>query len=331
MMLLKQKYLVVLIPVLLIVTSGLIYKKYVGWRIEPLRQLLEYVPFQQLRVCMCSSDRDITIKRADGINIAGSLYGVENDSVTRNRPAILVVHGNTPYGRKLPVYKVVSAKLADNGYIVLSIDRAGSGDSDSAFALGTVDSIDPALDVETAVQYLETRSEIDTDKIYVVGHSGGTIGVVRAAISSPLIKKIVSIGPPRRTRERLNDLDDREYFWERKKRQYRLVYGEELPDWYTKDVWLMIALERYAMEGYVEYFKQPSHKPILLMDGQLESIEDRSYLNEYFSTISGPKKYVTVKDSDHYLNTAGVLWFNFYDINVLNETITTIVDWLEGA
>ncbi|MNL49206.1 putative lysophospholipase [compost metagenome] len=61
--------------------------------------------------------------------------------------------------------------LTKQGIAVLRFDDRGVGKSTGDFAKAT--SMDFADDVESAVEYLKTRKEIEASKIGLIGHSGG--------------------------------------------------------------------------------------------------------------------------------------------------------------
>jgi hypothetical protein len=46
--------------------------------------------------------------------------------------------------------------------------------------------------------------------------------------------------------------------------------------------------------NYEVYLANLGHKPLLLMDGEREREEDRSYLAAYYGRNAEPKRYVTV-------------------------------------
>ncbi|MFQ6009237.1 MAG: hypothetical protein ACE5K8_09855, partial [Candidatus Zixiibacteriota bacterium] len=146
-------------------------------------------------------------------------------------------------------------------------------------------------------------------------------------IRNPDIKKIVAIGPPRRVTERLLNPRDRDYFWERGKRTRWKIYKKEFPSWYTKELWLERHLNN-DMKKHIGYFSQKQHKPLLLIDGELEDKKDKIYLQNYYDTITEPKKYVTIPKSDHYCNTIGVAGLVIYDRSVIIQTVNEIDQWL---
>lgn len=314
------------------ITLFLIPEHYLPWRvkktIEPVTDYFKKVSLLNVRFCLCSEDKEITIQRADRLKIKGSLYGVVGGN---SRPGIILLHGNTPLGRKLAIYKVLSSKLAEQGYLVLTIDFTGFGESDDPFSLDTVEALDRDKDVYTAIEFLKTLQIVDTSQIYIIGHSGGAVPAFRVGIKDTCIKGIIAIGPPRRVTERLNDPRDKNYFWKRAIRTRREVYGKEFPAWYTEDLWLERNLKN-DMKKYKGYFSQNLHKPLLLIDGELESEKDKLYLRNFFNGMTEPKRYITLKNSGHYCNTMSLLGSVLYDIKVINQTTNAIDRWrIESA
>jgi hypothetical protein len=88
-------------------------------------------------------------------------------------------------------------------------------------------------------------------------------------------------------------------------------------------------VEQGDMEDYIEYFSQEGHKPVMLVDGELEAQEDKLYLERFADIVTNPKKFVRLKRSDHYCNTAQSLGLVFYDKGVMNQLVHEIVQWLE--
>jgi hypothetical protein len=84
------------------------------------------------------------------------------------------------------------------------------------------------------------------------------------------------------------------------------------------------------IEKYIPYFSSPGHKPVFFIDGSLENKKDILYLREYYRQIEHPKKYLTIKNSDHYANTSGIIFFwgiSIYDKEVIDQIVTVIADW----
>jgi hypothetical protein len=115
-------------------------------------------------------------------------------SLTRPRaehplPAIVLIHGSgltdrdSTYERHKPLLVLADA-LTRAGYAVLRYDKRGVGLSSGDFRAATT--LDFAGDAAAAMRYLRTRSEIDSKRIALVGHSeGGTIAALLSATSDP--------------------------------------------------------------------------------------------------------------------------------------------------
>jgi pimeloyl-ACP methyl ester carboxylesterase len=306
-----------LVPVLVVLTVAR----------DDLREFLEFrkrVPFSRLAGCRCLPDEDLYLQRPDGVELAASLY---RPAVAAGRPWIVLVHGATPRGRRLGVYRALGTGLARRGFPVLTLDQSGYGESGDPFVSGSGAGLDRRLDVLAAIRHVQAAGGAD---VILIGHSAGSPPVLRAAIEDDAVRGVVAIGPPRRVRERLADPDDRAFFWRRTRNIHRRNTGTELPAWFTEERWLELALGD-AMEEVAPYFAGPDHKPLLLIDGERESEEDRDYLRRFVEGTGGAVQYDTVAESNHYCNAkefAGGRWV-LYDKQVVRATLDLIESWIE--
>jgi len=107
------------------------------------------------------------------IKISGLLYGPRLLPDETSLPAIVLVHGIS--GTK-EIMSGIALELARNGFVTITIDLKGHGNSEGSF--GYADE-DPTLGALAAVNYLESQPYVDRFSIGLVGHSLGA-GVVRA-------------------------------------------------------------------------------------------------------------------------------------------------------
>ena len=286
--------------------------------------------FADLRICRCALSRKVRFKRDDGLEISGNLYGKEDSQI---RPGIIFLHGNTPVGKELPFYQVIATKLAERGYLVLTIDFTGFGQSDDPYRFGTTKAVNNNLDADAALEYLQTIPNLAKEKIYIIGHSRGSTPAFDVGIARAEIKAIIGIGPARRITERFLNPVEQNYFWQREQRNHQQVYGKNLPKWYSKQDWLEQMLKR-DITRHIPYFQQSGHKPILLIDGEKESQADREYLSDYYQQLAPPKKYVTIANDNHYANTDSInikiMKINIYNNKVVTKTINTIDNFLKN-
>jgi fermentation-respiration switch protein FrsA (DUF1100 family) len=102
-------------------------------------------------------------------------------------PAVIIITGSgtqdrdgTLFGHKL--YWVLADYLTKNGIAVLRVDDRGAGKSSLGNDIKNVTSRDFSYDVETSLNYLETRTDVDKKHLGLIGHSeGGIIAPMVAA------------------------------------------------------------------------------------------------------------------------------------------------------
>lgn len=127
------------------------------------------------------------------ILLAGTLTMPEQEGIY---PAVVLISGSGPQNRNEELFGhkpflVLSDYLTKNGIAVLRFDDRGTAASTGNF--GSATSVDFATDVASAVQYLQSRPEIDKTKIGLIGHSEGGIIAPMVAGDSEDIDFIVML------------------------------------------------------------------------------------------------------------------------------------------
>ncbi len=134
---------------------------------------------------------------ADSIKLAGTLTLPKN---TEKPVVVILISGSGPQNRNSELkpfnhspFLVLSDYLSNNGMAVLRYDDRGIAESEGDFSTAT--SFDFATDVEAAIAYLKTRTDIDTDKIGLIGHSeGGLIAPIVASRNEDLAFAVLLAG-----------------------------------------------------------------------------------------------------------------------------------------
>jgi hypothetical protein len=136
------------------------------------------------------------VNKRDSIELAGTLtLPLEK----RVYPAVILISGSGPQDRNEEImghkpFLVMSDYLTRLGLAVLRFDDRGVGESQGNFAKATT--MDFASDVEAAVDYLSERSDIQKDKICLLGHSEGAAIAPLVANSRKQVACLVLIGAP---------------------------------------------------------------------------------------------------------------------------------------
>ncbi|MFI5137420.1 MAG: alpha/beta hydrolase family protein [Sphingobacteriales bacterium] len=102
-------------------------------------------------------------------------------------PAVIIISGSGTQDRNGTMmghqpYWVLADYLTKNGIAVLRVDDRGAGKSSLGDSINTKTSLDFSYDVETSLNYLETRTDVDKKHLGLIGHSeGGMIAPMVAA------------------------------------------------------------------------------------------------------------------------------------------------------
>ena len=130
---------------------------------------------------------DITYSNIEsGLQLAGTLTVPHS---TTPCPAIILVAGTGRHERNGTVkghhelFTAIADYLTGKGIAVLRYDKRGVGQSEGTFDT-RLTSHDFASDVKAGLTYLKTRSEIDLNKIGLLGHSEGGLIVCMVATES---------------------------------------------------------------------------------------------------------------------------------------------------
>lgn len=102
-------------------------------------------------------------------------------------------------------FAVIADYLTKNGYAVLRVDDRGMGKT-SAVNIKNATSADFAKDVEASLAYINTRKEVDKNRIGLIGHSeGGLIADIIASRNKDIDFVIMLAGPGTKGDELLAD------------------------------------------------------------------------------------------------------------------------------
>ncbi|MFA5074523.1 MAG: DUF5829 family protein [Candidatus Babeliales bacterium] len=141
------------------------------------------------------NEEEVTYEnKTANVKLAGTLTTPKTEGTF---PAVIIIAGSGPHGRDATVYKhktmlVLADHLSKNDIAVLRFDKRGCGASTGNFDIST--SQDFANDVQTGIEYLKTRKEINPKQIGLIGHSEGGIIAAMIAAKSQDIAFVVMLG-----------------------------------------------------------------------------------------------------------------------------------------
>lgn len=136
--------------------------------------------------------------REHHINLEGTLT-LPKGTGLKKFPVVILISGSGPQNRDYEIYGhkpflVISDYLTNKGFGVLRFDDRGVGYSEGNFENSTI--FDFVKDVESAIDYLKSRNDIDKENIGLIGHSeGGLVGSIVASKQKD-VKFLVLLATP---------------------------------------------------------------------------------------------------------------------------------------
>jgi len=189
-------------------------------------RLLLFVAALVAAAAQAATSTPITIW-SDGVRLAGDLWMPDDLADGEQRPALLMVHGWG--GTKSHLNQAYAPHFAGMGYVVLTFDYRGWGESDGKLIRtddgasaedgqfdvreirNIVDPIDQLEDIENAYYHLIGESSVDASRLAVWGSSLGGGLALQTAATLPgfqvLISQIGAVNP--RAEDPLSDADIR--------------------------------------------------------------------------------------------------------------------------
>jgi uncharacterized protein len=143
-------------------------------------------PYQEIKVTYSNPD-------AGNIDIAGTLT---EPAAGGPFPAVLLISGAGPQDRDETIagqkpFRVIADYLTRRGIAVLRADDRGVGQSMGRFEGVTTKGF--STDAEAGVRFLESRSDIDSKQIGLIGHGEGALEAIMVAEDIPSIAFIVML------------------------------------------------------------------------------------------------------------------------------------------
>ena len=149
----------------------------------------------------------VTFQTRPGVGMTANLY-IPDAARSRPAPAILMVHGHWRGAKQDPVVQARCIGAAKLGFVVLCVDAFGAGERGVGPALGeyhgemTAATLLPlgtplsglqVYENMRAVDYLETRPEVDKTRIGITGASGGGNQTMYAGAWDERLKCVVPV------------------------------------------------------------------------------------------------------------------------------------------
>lgn len=134
---------------------------------------------------------------SDGASLSGTLCLPAPEG---SFPVVLMIHGSGPLdrngnikGQKLDIFNTIAHALADSGIASVRYDKRGCGDSSGDYYSST--QLDFVNDAINWVDALHRKEFCRANKIYLLGHSEGTVIAPKVHAESPAVAGLVLVCP----------------------------------------------------------------------------------------------------------------------------------------
>jgi len=135
------------------------------------------------RPALAAQAQEVTFRTDDGVTIAGSLYLPAHPG-----PAVILLHA---ISRTRDDWSQVATRLADAGFVALSIDLRGHGASGPLPEGTDLNDLNRMVnDVKAARAFLASRREVSPNRIGIAGASIGANLAILYAAGDPAVRSI---------------------------------------------------------------------------------------------------------------------------------------------
>ncbi|QDP40343.1 alpha/beta hydrolase family protein [Radiobacillus deserti] len=251
------------------------------------------------------------------------------DQTKEKYPALLIIpgtgtlnrDGNDPKGKlELHLYKQLATFFSNLGFITLRYDKRGVGKSEGEhIRTGFWDLVD---DAEVALDYLHTQSKIDSDTIFVLGHSEGSTLAPALYARKPFAGMILLAGGGEKLEEALNRqrrlaLEQLQQSKGFKGKLIKWLHVIEKDEKKNKELMEKIKASNTDFIRIQGFFKFPAKWmrehlaydlfedlkkvkcPVLAITGDKDFQADASKLERLPEYVQGPVDIHTIEDMDH--------------------------------
>jgi pimeloyl-ACP methyl ester carboxylesterase len=237
----------------------------------------------------------------------GAVAWLERRSLRGPFPGALLFHGADAEGSRQSSAIVLKKALLDAGFVVLSVDHPGYGESPVPAPVSKVSAWDP---LPTGLAALETLQSVpNIDKIYAMGHSMGSTDVLRLVnIEGGLTEAMVFGGALSGYPANMDD------YWYK-----RFHTDRRMRDYISRDTFIKIR-EQYGLRKVLDGVTS-DHVPIEFVRFERDWPDIIGGRDALYDAIPGRKNGWTLVGSHHYFNSHKLPHFVLVDTRVISSLI----------
>ncbi len=234
--------------------------------------------------------RNVSLK-LEGFELVGEIYLPEQKGPS---PALCLCHG-IPRGTPEPGdpgYPALAQRFSSAGFVTLIFNFRGTGQSG-----GNFDILGWTRDLEAALEYLADMREVDSDRISLMGFSGGAAVSVFVASKERRVSSVVACACPAQFGGAII-VPERASLTIEHFRNIGLIRDEGFPasvaDW----------IDGFNKIKPVEQVERLSPRPLLIIHGAQDDVVDPRDAWALYHSAGEPKEILVVEGAGHRLRLA---------------------------
>lgn len=251
------------------------------------------------------------------------LYGEMHIPDAVPAPGLLILHGMNSQGYHfLKIYKRLAEKACEKGHVVFLFDFRGVGKSTGEFDYG----MGEQRDVKCALDYLASRPEVLSDRIFVVGHSLGGAVSLYALQGEKRVKGLALWSTPKNHNYNVRKFIRRTkgtlglYTFLILSRVDKLINVSRL---FKLEVYGIGLRPKHVREKLMkldecEAASKLNDIPLLIVIGQDDTIVGVDEAQAIYQSANEPKTLVIIEGADHIYKGKD------------QELVSKTLDWIEG-
>lgn len=262
---------------------------------------------------------------SEGTVVVADLFTPDEMIVGKKYPAIAVCQGFTGT-RASPVNSAIGAALIKEGYVIISFDYRGWGDSGGE--RGRLAPLEQVDDIRNTITFLETLEFIDMARVGLIGISYGCLTAPHAAALDPRVKATLACLGVATGYDAVTNIRTPEEMaeWERKvaeARRRRVQYNEVdrtvgvidvfidpqsvkvLPiGWESSPKWRtplgFDSIGRVMDHRPVDVVHRISPRALGVLCAANDTCANPKSLREYYAAAREPKRWIEVEGAGHF-------------------------------
>ena len=226
--------------------------------------------------------------KSDGLQIAGEVYLPAGRTGTF--PAVVICHG-IPAKVKGPDdrgYPLLAERFCREGFEVLIFNFRGAGLSE-----GNFDLLGWSRDLEGGLDYLALRREVDPQRIFVMGFSGGAAVSIYVAAHRKEIAALVSCASPAEFRDLATAKGWVEFLAHA--RDVGIIrdpaFPPSLEDW----------KKSFQTVRPVDWIDKIPPRPLLIIHGTADEVVDVGHAQRLYRKVKGKAEVFFIEEGTHRL------------------------------